>query len=43
MCAGEITLVALGPLTNIALALCMDSTWGSKLKEAVIMGGNIKG
>jgi len=38
---GEITLVALAPLTNIAVALQLDPTLGSKLKEVVIMGGNL--
>ena len=37
------TLVALGPLTNIALALRLDDKLPSKLKEVVIMGGNIEG
>lgn len=40
---GEITLVALAPLTNIALALRLDPDFGSKLKEVFIMGGNIEG
>lgn len=38
---GEITLVALAPLTNIAVALELDPSVGSKLKDAVILGGNI--
>ena len=41
--AGEITLVALAPLTNIALALRLDPGFGSKLKEVYIMGGNTEG
>ena len=40
---GEITLVAVGPLTNIALALRLDEHLGSKLKDFVVMGGNIHG
>lgn len=40
---GEVTLVALGPLTNVALAfkLCPDIT--SQIKEIFIMGGNCEG
>ncbi len=40
---GEITLVAIGPLTNLALATKMDPEFSTKLKELVIMGGNIEG
>lgn len=39
---GEITLVPIGPLTNIALACRLDPTICSKLKNIVIMGGNIE-
>lgn len=39
----KITLVAIGPLTNVALAMRLDPMFTSKLKEMVIMGGNIKG
>lgn len=38
----EITLVAIGPLTNVALACRLDPCISSKLKELVIMGGNIE-
>nr|XP_054769765.1 uncharacterized protein LOC129277637 [Lytechinus pictus] len=38
---GQITLVAIGPLTNVALAMKLDPQFTSKLKELVIMGGNI--
>ena len=41
--AGEITLVALGPLTNIALALKLDPDFGKRLKNVTIMGGNTEG
>ncbi len=37
---GEITLVALGPLTNIALALLIEPSLASQLAEIVLMGGN---
>lgn len=41
--AGEITLIALGCLTNIAVCLKLDPDFGKKLKDCVIMGGNNKG
>ena len=37
---GTITLVALGPLTNIAIALMIEPSLGSHLAEIVLMGGN---
>lgn len=40
---GELTLVALAPLTNIALALKQDPEFGKKLKRVTIMGGNVQG
>lgn len=36
---GEITLVAVGPLTNVALAMRLDHTFAASLKRLVIMGG----
>jgi purine nucleosidase len=36
---GQLTLVALGPLTNIALACRLDCTLASKIKRFVFMGG----
>jgi len=36
---GEITLVTLGPLTNMAVALLRDPSTASKVKKCVIMGG----
>jgi inosine-uridine nucleoside N-ribohydrolase len=36
---GEITVVAIGPLTNIALALLLEPRIRSAMKELVIMGG----
>lgn len=36
---GEITLVAVGPLTNLALALEKDESITSLVKEVIIMGG----
>lgn len=38
---GEYTLVALGPLTNIALACQLDPTFPAKIKRFVFMGGTI--
>ncbi|MDQ2691458.1 MAG: nucleoside hydrolase [Chloroflexota bacterium] len=40
--AGEITLVALGPLTNIALAIRQEPRIVGSLKEMIIMGGAIR-
>lgn len=37
---GEITLVPIGPLTNIALALRLEPQIASLVKEVVLMGGN---
>jgi inosine-uridine nucleoside N-ribohydrolase len=37
---GEITLVALGPMTNIAIAMLIEPTMTSRLAEIVLMGGN---
>ena len=39
----EITLVPVGPLTNIALALEKDPSIVPLVKEVIIMGGSIKG
>ncbi|MEJ2146361.1 MAG: nucleoside hydrolase [Acidobacteriota bacterium] len=39
----EITLVGLGPLTNLALALSRDPTIGELVKEVILMGGSIAG
>jgi inosine-uridine nucleoside N-ribohydrolase len=36
---GEITVVAIGPLTNIATAMTIDPEWASKVARLVIMGG----
>jgi purine nucleosidase len=36
---GNITLVTLGPLTNLALALLQDPSIASKIKECITMGG----
>ena len=39
----EITLVPLGPLTNVALALSKDPSIAGLVKEVVLMGGAISG
>jgi purine nucleosidase len=39
----EITLVPIGPLTNIALALEKDPSIVPLIKEVILMGGSIKG
>jgi inosine-uridine nucleoside N-ribohydrolase len=38
---GEVTIVAIGPLTNIAIALGKEPGLASKIKELVIMGGAV--
>lgn len=38
---GELTLVAIGPLTNLAVALSIDPSLPAKFKQLVIMGGAI--
>lgn len=38
---GEITLVPIGPLTNIALALSLEPRLAKNVKEVVIMGGSV--
>lgn len=40
---GELTLVALGPLTNVALALLKDPSVANKVKSCVVMGGTGRG
>jgi purine nucleosidase len=40
---GEVTLVPIGPLTNIALALKKDPSIAAKVREVVLMGGSISG
>ncbi|XP_069747982.1 nucleoside hydrolase isoform X2 [Narcine bancroftii] len=39
---GQVSLVAIGPLTNLALAAKMEPTFPSKLKNLYIMGGNME-
>ncbi len=39
--AGQLLLVALGPLTNIALALKLDPTLPQRIKRFVVMGGAV--
>ncbi|KAL8168162.1 hypothetical protein V2J09_009661 [Rumex salicifolius] len=37
---GEISILALGPLTNLALAIKSDSSFATKVKRLVILGGS---
>ncbi|MGH7318582.1 MAG: nucleoside hydrolase [Candidatus Rokuibacteriota bacterium] len=39
---GEITLVALGPLTNVALAISLDPDLPRKYRRLVVMGGAVR-
>ncbi|XP_063809256.1 nucleoside hydrolase-like [Pseudophryne corroboree] len=39
---GQVSLVATGPLTNLALALNMDPIFPQKIKNLFIMGGNME-
>ncbi|TQL01838.1 nucleoside hydrolase [Cellulomonas sp. SLBN-39] len=41
--AGRLTVVAIGPLTNIALAVRRDPAFAANVAELVIMGGSING
>jgi len=41
--AGELTLVALGPLTNLALALRLDGGLPKRVRRLVVMGGAVNG
>ncbi|XP_033106606.1 inosine-uridine preferring nucleoside hydrolase-like [Anneissia japonica] len=40
---GQISIAAIGPLTNIAIAMKLDPNFTRKLKELVIMGGDLEG
>jgi inosine-uridine nucleoside N-ribohydrolase len=40
---GEITIVAVGPLTNIATVLKTDPSIATLIKEIVVMGGSLSG
>jgi len=37
---GEVSIIAAGPLTNLALAARLDPTWSSLAQELVFMGGS---
>ncbi|KAM4739552.1 inosine-uridine preferring nucleoside hydrolase isoform 1-T4 [Anableps anableps] len=39
----QVSLVALGPLTNLALAIRLDPRFPQKLRDLFIMGGNMEG
>jgi purine nucleosidase len=40
---GELTLLALGPLTNVAVALALEPALPRLLRRTVVMGGTIRG
>lgn len=40
---GEITLITIGPLTNIGAALASDSELAGKIRGVVMMGGSLSG
>jgi inosine-uridine nucleoside N-ribohydrolase len=40
---GEVTLVPIGPLTNVALALLLEPRVAESVQEIVFMGGNLSG
>src|SRR5882724_6960017 len=37
---GEVSILALGPMTNLALAVRLDDTFAAQVKELVFMGGS---
>jgi len=39
---GEITLLAIAPLTNVATAMMLDDSFAKNLKDLVVMGGALK-
>src|SRR5262249_36309748 len=39
---GEVTILALGPMTNIAILLASNPELAPKIKQIVFMGGNVK-
>ena len=39
---GDITLIALGPLTNVAIAMLSDPELSERLFHLYIMGGNME-
>ena len=39
---GQITLIALGPLTNVGAAITRDPTTFGKLKQVAMMGGSVR-
>nr|CAD7454828.1 unnamed protein product [Timema tahoe] len=40
---GELTVLSLGPMTNVALAIRMDPNFCNNVKHIIIMGGNSEG
>ena len=42
-CEGRLVVLALGPLTNVAVALCLDSSFKERVSRIVVMGGTRRG
>ena len=40
---GEITILALGPLTNVAMAMRIEPTFVKRVKRIILMGGVVRG
>lgn len=40
---GELSVIALGPLTNIAIAMTLDPEFAKNVKRFFIMGGSVSG
>jgi inosine-uridine nucleoside N-ribohydrolase len=40
---GEITIIALGPLTNVASAILLDKELSNNVKRVILMGGTVDG
>ena len=40
---GNLELICIGPLTNIAQVIAADHNFGDKIKHCYIMGGNFRG
>lgn len=43
LCSGDLTLVCIGPLTNVALAVRLDPNFLDNLQDIYILGGAAHG